>query len=292
MQNDQGISISLNFGENGTTYGCGHSLDTCLYAFGLTTEQDTYEYNGDAEHDAVERTLKSFDFDEYTLNKLNDMKETDVLNLLLEMKIEDLGVINAQEIRDSDYLPGDWLKINKRHAFEAIVSNWQSRYMEIARDEIGAWPKEELPESLLNDLETSVQGEQEEIHNDWLNGDRSNPGALERLIKLMFDSRDTNRIQWDMHNDSVDFFNITEDEIREFYAYDLEDDQPIPPKEEIEKYIKKWILNKAYDRKKYEENKRKTRQEEWERQQQIKQAEAEQEKERAKERKTRKFLSN
>lgn len=292
MQNiDQGTSLTLNFGEKGTIYGCGHSLDTCLYAFGLTTEEDQWEWRDDAERDTVEQTLKDFDFNECVLDQLNNMNENEILNLLVDLQMKDHWSDPAQEIRDSEYLPGDWLKFNKPEAFEAIVSKWQSEYIELAQDNIGAWDtvSESLPESLLKALEKNIDYLREEMAHEWLHGDRSNPGALGKLMKALFNSYDTERIEWTTNTDTIHFSNITEDEIRDFYAYDLEDDVPLPELEEIERYMREKILAKAHLRKEGERVKRQNRAEEYQRQQQRRQTEAEQEKEKARQRKLEKL---
>lgn len=282
MKDNKHISLSLNFGEGGTIYGCGHSLDTCLYAFGLTTEEDTWEYRNDVQHDTIERVLEQFKWEEEFIKKHNDEPAETVLDTWH-------NETSPEIVKRSDYLPGDWLKFCTVDGyFEGLVEQWKEEIEEQVWDHINDWSPASIPQSLLNALEKETEWASDLCHEEWLEGDRSNPGAIQCLIKVMFGSSDNNRLVWDTQNDTINL-DVTEDEVRAFYAYDLDDSAHLPTREEIETYMKDKIISLASDRKEAEKIKRRNQQEEWERRQQRQTAEAEREKEMARQRKLEKL---
>ena len=58
----------------------------------------------------------------------------------------------------------------------------------------------------------------ESSHNEWLNGDRSHDGALERLTRAIFGNEEAS-ITWDAKTDTV-YVTASEEAIREMYGYD------------------------------------------------------------------------
>ena len=237
------VRVLVHFGGNGTAYGCGHSLDTLLYAHKLTTENDTFEWTEDRRREAMNWELGRYDFEGHTLARLNDAKASDMLGEILERKIP-AGLLVASEIEASEYLPGDWLRFNRPEAFGSLVLADRARIMEAVQDNLGDWERPSIPADLAKALKRSCDGAEEEAQHEWLHGDRSTPGVLVELARAMFGRHSNASVEWAACTDTV-AIEATADDWREWMGYDLDERDPLPAPEALAEEVKGTAIKKA-----------------------------------------------
>lgn len=286
MDKSERVSVTISFGDNGTIYGCGHALDTMLCAYGLTTEEETWEWIVDAERDAMNYVLKEYDFETYTLERLNNGKASDMLGEILKRQIA-VGALSATEIDTSEYLPGDWLRFNHPAAFESLVSHDQTFICELVEDTIGDWTSEAIPADLRKELIRAHESTQRESRHEWLHGDRSNDGVLSRLAKVLFGRYTDAEVAWETKTDTVTI-DATTDEWREWMGYDLADGEPLPDPKTLGENMRDVTLYKAQEVKKKKDAARESRQQERARLEERRRLQEEDEREAARQRKIKK----
>lgn len=223
MEKTQRVSVSINFGEKGTVYGCGHALDTMLYAYGLQTEEDLFEWSADVEHEAIDDVLRNYDFEAYTLERLNALPTM---------------------AHESEYLHGDYLRFERPESFKEAVKEDRGRIEDAVRDQIGDWSGEQIPRDLAKELTRTLTSYQEQVHHEWLYGDRSSAGILTQLAQAMFGRFSRADIDWDTKTDTV-YIEAGEDEWREWLGYDLGEDETLPSADKLAESVKKVALHKA-----------------------------------------------
>lgn len=264
MEDTKRISVIISFGENGTVYGCGHALDTMLYAYGLTTEEETWEWAADAEHDAIGYVLREYDWEAYTLERLN----------LLPTVSE-------------EYLHGDYLRFEFPDRFKEYVREDRERISELVKESLGDWSSSEIPADLKKDLVRAYEGTQEYIQHEWLHGDRSNDGVLSQLAKALFGRYTSADIDWDPKTDTVTI-DTTPDEWREWMGYDLADGEPLPDPKTLGENMRDVTLYKAQEVKKKKAAAQESRQQERARLEERRRLQEEEEREAARQRKIKK----
>lgn len=266
--NEQRISVSINFGEKGTVYGCGHALDTMLYAYGLTTEDSLWEWSADAEHDAIEYVLREYDWEAYTLERLN----------LLPTVSE-------------EYLHGDYLRFEFPDRFKEYVREDRERISELVKESLGDWSSSDIPADLKKDLSRAYNATQEDIQREWLHGDRSSDGVLRKLVCALFGRYTAADIDWDPKTDSVTI-DTTPDEWREWMGYDLADGEPLPDPKTLGENMRDVTLYKAQGVKEKQRIANESRQQERARLEERKRLQEEEEKEAARQRKLKKIQAS
>lgn len=249
MQNTQNphIRVSVSFGERGTVYGCGHAFDTFLFAFGLYTESDLFEDMDDFQ--IIGETLDAYDWKGYTLARLNGMKASELAGMLLKDKghMAALGAVGTKIIK-SEFLPGDWLRFDFPDTFAKIVKEDREQIETLANDSFEGWEVEGVPVDLQKQIRKNLDSAQKFMHDEWLNGDRSNDGVLRALTKALFGSYARASVGWDTENDSVTIDALEED-WREFYDYDLDERDILPEPSAIAEYVRGVIIYKCEGRK-------------------------------------------
>lgn len=246
--------VSVSFGERGTIYGCGHALDTFLFAFGLTTEEETWEWRNNAQHEARKYVLDQYDWEAYTRDRFN----------------EDATANAQKEIKASEYLAGDWFEINRPEHFAEVVSVERERVEAIADDNYGNEQAEGCPSDLLAELNRAEYNISKDCEKEWLNNDYHEEGILDQLSRKLTGER--GNVEWLSVTDVI-VIRFYEDSARDFMGYEIGEDDPIVP-QDVEKEVKRYVLAKCEEnaarRKSASEAKRK----EWEKTVAYKKAQA------------------
>lgn len=292
MTNEQRISVSINFGEKGTVYGCGHALDTMLYAYGLTTEEETWEWNADAEREAIEYVLREYDWEAYTLERFNEMSPG-IASEWLRSNFDAIAIIGSIGVKivQSEYLPGDWLRIDFPAAFKKMVSADKEAITELVNDTPGDWTNEKIPADLRKELTRAYESAQEDNEREWLHGDRSSDGVLRKLVQALFGRYTAADIDWDPKTDTVTI-DTTPDEWREWMGYDLADGEPLPDPKTLGENMRDVTLYKAQGVKEKQRIANESRQQERARLEERKRLQEEEEKEAARQRKLKKIQAS
>lgn len=252
MQSNQ-IAFNVSFGESGTVYGHGHSLDTLLYAFELATEEDIYsEANDYARENAIIK-LNSPKTVEDIIELLNSLDEDEAIRRLSDYDV----TVTATELSKADMLIGDYLNLMRpesmrklaREVREYIANNWQ--------DLTGGHPERLVPKETIEAMQEAYDASMAYANDEWLYGDRSNEGVLKQLTSHLF-GREEASITWDTKDDVVRIVASPE-AIREFYGYDLQDDEAIPEAGVISEYLKKYAMRRATVRAEKEKFERQSR---------------------------------
>lgn len=270
MEKTQRISVSINFGEKGTVYGCGHALDTMLYAYGLTTEDSLWEWSADAEHDAIEYVLREYDWEAYTLERLNALETPSPNN---------------------EYLYGDWMRFEQPGAFIETSKEDKKRITGYVWEELGDWSSDHIPADLRKELTRAYNATQEDIQREWLHGDRSSEGVLRRLACALFGRYTDAEVEWDQKTDTVTI-HATADEWREWMGYDLGENDPLPDSTKLGEHVRDVTLYKAQGVKEKQRIANESRQRERARLEERKRLQEEEEKEAARQRKLKKIQAS
>lgn len=266
------ISVPVSFGEKGTVYGCGHALDTFLYAYGLTTEDSLLEYVNDRLYEDLAQTLEQYDWDGYALAKLNETHPEGE---------------RAEAIASSEYLHGDWLRFNDPAEFAKVKRSLKEKTSALAIENINEWEGEDIPADLIEELRRSAEFCESYAHDQWLNGDRQNKGALDSLAIEMFGTYSETDTEWDRAEDTV-WLGATEEQWREFYGYDLDERDTLPEPSAIAEYVRGAVLYKAHARKAKKDAERIKRAEAYKEAEELRTAVLEAQKEEARQRKIKK----
>lgn len=227
MQNTQNphIRVNVSFGERGTVYGCGHALDTFLYAFGLYTESDLLEDMDDFQ--TIGETLDAYDWKGYTLARLNELPTMP---------------------HETEFLHGDYIRFTYPETFAQAVKEDREQIETFANDSLEGWEVEGVPVDLQKQIRKNLDSAQKYMHDEWLNGDRSNDGVLRALTKALFGSYTRASVGWNPEVDNV-IIDALEEDWREFYDYDLDERDTLPEPSAIAEYVRGVIINKAEARK-------------------------------------------
>lgn len=241
MQSNQ-IAFNVSFGETGTVYGHGHSLDTLLYAFDLTTEEDTFsEASIYAEESAIIE-LNNLKTADDIVELLNELDEAEAIRRLSDYDV----TVTATELASADMLVGDYLKLERPESLRKLTREVRE-YIERDWQDMPQGNHERLAPRKTVEAMTDVYDTAMAYANDeWLHGDRSNEGVLTQLTSLLFGHEDAS-VTWDTKTDTVEFIASPE-AVREFYGYDLEDSEPIPSPTDIAEYLKTYALRRATKR--------------------------------------------
>lgn len=270
MQEDtKRVRVSINFGESGTVYGCGHSLDTLFYAFKLYTEEDLFSNSFEWEYEVVNDVLREYDFEAYTLERLNALPTM---------------------AHESEYLHGDYLRFERPESFKEAVKEDKERIMDAVHDQIGDWSGEEIPRDLAKELTRTLTSYQEQVHHEWLHGGRSTPGALAQLAQAVFGRFSRADIDWDTKTDTV-YIDAGEDEWREWLGYDLGEEEALPSADKLAERVKAFVIRKAEAIRAEKKRKAEARQGELEDRKRREAERLEREKEAARERKRQRDLA-
>lgn len=222
----QGFTVSVSFGPAGTKYGCGHALDTMLFAFGLQTEESGFEYQDDRRNEARKYVLDNFDWAELVRDQMNENAKLNALT----------------EIAASDYLAGDWYELNSGSQFHAFIDTERERIETLLDERRGDEFIETVPVALSQALVKADEEASECSLHEWLHGDhRDWAGALDELSRKLTGER--GNVDWDTETDTV-LVTFTEDTARDFMGYEIGEDDPIIPSA-VEKELKRYILANA-----------------------------------------------
>lgn len=281
------VSVSISFDDGGTVYGCGHTLDTLLYAHGLQTEESLFEWLADTGWLAINHVLEQYNFNAYTRDRLNELTPSAMLAEMLGT-LAPIGVVSAEEIANSEYLPGDWLQINRPEAFRLLVREDHRRILDAVRDHMGDWASAPIPEDLRKELERAQESAQEDATHEWLHGDRSSDGVLRQLGEALFGRHTSAEVEWDQKTDTVTI-DASSEEWREWLGYDLGENEPLPSAEKIAEHVKAYTLKKAEDVKQKRARQAEGRQGEYRAREEARKQQEEKEREAARERKRKKM---
>lgn len=270
--------ISINFGEKGTVYGCGHSLDTLLFAHDLFTESDLHDNAINYENEALEYAFKQYDFAELLRKQMNVADS--------EFYEHELGVTLSRE-----YLAGDALYFDHRELFNKLANEKEERARKMFDDgEYTDYTGLEFVE-LAKELREARDWYWENAQKEWIHGDRSEPGVLKQLSESMFGRSSDAEISWNSETDTVEI-DASEKEWREYMGYVLDEDEPLPTAEALAEFVKKDVINQCEAHKKKLEAKAAERAAERARLQAREQAQLEREKEEARNLAKQKALAN
>lgn len=272
MQNDEKrFSVVLSEetfsrkGPRGYITGTDIVSDVC-YALNFGTWEEIEEMNLDYMSESVRAEIDGYDWETHTRDLLNaDTKENE-----------------APEIAASDYLAGDWYEINKPEEFRRMVAREKDRATDNLTDCFPYNPDAaNAPEDLKKALERSVDWLYDSLRHDWLHGDRSNDGVLDRISRYFTGER--GNVDYTQEADTLAIM-FTEDAARDFLSYDVSDDEEIAP-EAINDAVMRCLLQKVEDRRKEAERRKAERQEATARHKEKERQEAEKRREEARERK-------
>lgn len=276
MQNDNTRTFRVVLSEStlgakaphGYITGTDIVSDVC-YALNFGTWEEIEEMNLDYMSSVIRAEIDGYDWETHTRDLLNaDAKENE-----------------APEIVASEYLAGDWYEINKPEEFRRMVAREKDR----ATDNLtncfpynpDAADAADAPEDLKKALERSVDWLYDSMRHDWLHGDRSNDGVLDRISRYFTGERGNVDYMQEANTLAIMF---TEDAARDFLGYDVSDDEEIAP-EALGDAVVRCLLRKVEERQKEAERRRAERQEATTRHKEREQQEAEKRREEARERK-------
>lgn len=226
MQTSNGsFIVPVFFGERGTVYGCGHSLDTLLFAYDLATEEQAYEWIDDSCREAVTQAIDAFDWSAAFVDHLN-MADS------LPMEIGD-------EWKQSEYLAGDWLNFEAPELFGKLLTKWRDTTEELVREQTGETKVIGVPDALMIEINRAHDWTQRYCTDEWLHGDRSNEGVLNMLSRKLTGAR--GNVTWG--DDGIVYITMTPDAVRDLMSYDLGDDESIPSVDAIAEWIKSTTLD-------------------------------------------------
>lgn len=218
-------------------------LDAIAWSLGLWTLEDCRDNNIDYLADVARESFKSFDWDAYMRNKLNDSE------------------YNADpRIKDSPYLAGDWYEINEPETFERFVDAVRT---ESERELWDVCPFNEdaagVPKPLLDRMMDDRDWHEKNMYSEWLHGDRSNDGVLDTISKKLTGERGNVGIR--EHDNFLDevLITFTEEQARDFIGYNLDERDQVTLElltEEVEGYMHK-KYNEEGERRKARYEKRK-----------------------------------
>lgn len=237
--NNNNIDFSVSFGESGTVYGCGHTLDTLLYSQKLYTEDDMYGNACDCAHENAIASLELPKVQTLVTDLLNDLDDEDAILRLLDHNIE----VTHTELIASEMGIGDYLIIERPESLKKLMRGVKQYARNHYEDEPETCEAHLCPAKVFDLMRNAYDSSMESSHNEWLNGDRSHDGALERLTRAIFGNEEAS-ITWDAKTDTV-YVTASEEAIREMYGYDLDMGDPIPSPEAITEYLKAYVLHRC-----------------------------------------------
>lgn len=267
------VSVDVHFGERGTIYGCGHSLDTMLYAHEVMTEDELFGQNADGENEVVEAVMRDYDFKQHVREWFNRY-DREALSTMLELPLSD------------EYLPGDALYFDQKVKFRELVNAAEERAHEIlANAEYDDYTEGEFVQ-LAKDMREAREWFWDTLTREWLHGDRHEAGALKWLGWEMFGRGSDASVSWEPKTDTVNI-EAAEDDWREYLSYRLDEREPLPTDKELAERVKEDTLRLAEKRRGEAERKATITKEKLEAQEKRKTDQLEKEKQEARERKNR-----
>jgi len=227
MNKEQEKSFCVTLNDKSLDHRENTILDAMCYALGFSTLEDVRDNNIDYLADVARESFKSFDWDAYMRNKLNDSE------------------YNADpRIKDSPYLAGDWYEINEPETFERFVDAVRT---ESERELWDVCPFNEdaagVPKPLLDRMMDDRDWHEKNMYSEWLHGDRSNDGVLDTISKKLTGERGNVGIR--EHDNFLDevLITFTEEQARDFIGYNLDEREPVTL-ELLTKDVEGYIYNK------------------------------------------------
>jgi len=218
--------------ERGYINGTGSIIDDVAYALNLWTWGEVEENNLDYFISETRRILNAYDWETYTRDRMNADSEA-----------------NADPtIAQSEYLAGDWYEINDPRAFREKVRAWKNKISESILEVCPFNRDAEAPQNLLDTLESEIDRSYDYLRDEWLRGDRSNDGVLNKMSKHFTGTTGAIGTR-QRDNELVDtlFLEFTEEQARNFMGYEIAEDAPVT-EEVLTAYVISHLLSKVAKR--------------------------------------------
>ena len=227
------IKLSVSFGTSGTVYGCGHALDTFLFSQKLYTEDDLYSDTEDYAQESAEAMATSTDFEGLIIESLNSLQDQDAILRLSDYDI----TLDATELEIAGMLAGDYLQLERHESLSKLIKRVGKYAGEHWQDRPETSEAHLCPSSAFDLMQSAYDASMEYSRREW------QKEALESLSRALFGTEDA-RITWDAKTDTVHIV-ASEEAIRELYGYDLDIGEPVPTTQDIEEYLKAYILHRC-----------------------------------------------
>jgi hypothetical protein len=225
----------------GTCFG---PLDAILYALGRSEILDVIDQGEDYVRDTVRLWLR---------DKLEDVVITNANKSMSVEEMADALGCNRDAVT-GEYLAGDWADIEAPESFNAFLYEMRKSLANDFQSFIEGEDVCDIPPALAAILRDSLVDEAEEARE--LLGRQ----ATEDACCLIGDELRANNVNYDQKTNTLTI-EWDEDAIREFYAYDLEDEASLPSAEDVQMYFTEKIKNKIADRQQEEKNRQWKREE-------------------------------
>lgn len=212
-------------------------IDNLAYSIDDWTQEDLYANNHDYELENISRTvIDEFDFEESCLNYLNNKTEEEAEAILRASSKADLELYKKQDLK-----LGAFIALNFLEWFDNEVKKYKEKNIEdINLGETGI-------KELQKQIEEARDSFRTDVYNEWLYGDRSSSGVIEK-IREAYKAEELN------YNEEEDIatFIFDEEELHETYCGCYEDEQGECEmwkslQENDIKEIKSWLVNDIYN---------------------------------------------
>lgn len=225
----------------GTCFG---PLDAVLYAFGHSTVQDGLLENDECVLDAIRRWLRE--------NLKDAVIEGANTGMTVEQMADVLGC--SRDAVTGEYLAGDWADIEAPESFDTFLREIRESLENDIQSFIEGETNCGIPPALAHVLRGHLETEEAEMHNILKDE------AVKEGLTLIHDKLHTDSVVYGEGENTL-CVQWGEDSIRDFYAYDLEDEAPLPDEKSVQTYFTEWIKNKIAQREQEEKNRRLKREE-------------------------------
>jgi len=227
------IKIKLNtkdIKEDRTASGA--LIDKVALALDQWTEEDLIENNNFYLFENIDYVIENnFDFDQSFIIWLNkDKKET-------IKRIEKISKKAKEKYQLSDLLPGAFLALEYPAIFEKELNEWTSLIREESSDFYDSEILQKQAPEMKKELEEAENDFWKNLRQEWLYGDRSELGLIDK-IKKDFACDD---IEYDEKKDEL-IFSFNSDELEDL-KYDYFDEDEKMTKKKVFELIKTRIEN-------------------------------------------------
>jgi hypothetical protein len=259
------IEISAADLSIGTILG---PLDAIAFALNLPTSADASE----------NETVYGWSVDYWT-------QDARLTTRIIESANKHLTVEQMADLLDCDrdkvmgeYLAGDWAELEAPESFSRFVAGIKRELRENVSDFLYAGATLSLPEKMVDDLRESLE---EALNASIENAVFEWKRDVSRVAVKYLGAKD---VEYTPHTDTVSI--VWEDDgLRDFFAYDLAEEEAIPSAEEVKAYFTECMQTLIDKREQAEERRREKRRQELEETKRRQEADKERKREEARRRK-------
>lgn len=254
------ITLSLNTEHT----IAGTQLDALALSCGLWQDDDCFSNNLDYLDEYMTYAFKEINHEMALITLLNEYgkgegwlhDEEEMGNLPVEFLIH-LSLASDDYCGNKTPLMfGAWYALNQANAF----SNLLAAFTELMEEKEGAFLGDysHMPEPYETELTKAYKSAEEQMRDEYLYGDRSNPGMIDQASRKIFDGYRAISFSCDSDKwDTTISLDYNQEDMAEFLEYKgLVEQGETPNEMEIKKIIEDYLCNKKDDV--YHENKRKS----------------------------------